>query len=388
MYNVLTLNKIAAVGLNRLGANYTAGDAVENPDAVIVRSASMHDMEMPESLLAIARAGAGVNNIPVADCADKGIVVFNTPGANANAVKELVIAALFLCSRKVVPAIEWAKTLKGQGADVPKLVEKGKAQFAGPEVKGKKLGVIGLGAIGAQVANTAYNLGMDVYGYDPFMSLEAAWSLSRHINHSVNLKEIYENCDYISIHVPYNADTKNYLGAEAISQMKDGVRILNFSRAELVDTAVIKEALASGKVGGYVVDFPTEEVLDVDGIVAIPHLGASTPESEDNCAVMAADEIKKYLEEGSIKNAVMFPDMDCGPVVNYRLCVLHKNIPNTITRLAAVFSEKGLNIENMLSKSKKDYAYTVLDCDSEIDAASLEAVKNIEGVIRVRAIKK
>ncbi len=388
MYNILTLNKIAAVGLNRLGEGYVAGDAIENPDAVIVRSASMHDMEMPESLLAIARAGAGVNNIPVADCADKGIVVFNTPGANANAVKELVIAALFMCSRKVIPAIEWAKTLKGQGADVPKLVEKGKAQFAGPEVKGKKLGVIGLGAIGALVANTAYNLGMDVYGYDPFMSLDAAWSLSRHIKHSVNLKEIYENCDYISIHVPYNADTKGYLGAEAISQMKDGVRILNFARAELVDADVIKEALASGKVGGYVVDFPTEEVLDVDGIVAIPHLGASTPESEDNCAVMAADEVKKYLEEGSIKNAVMFPDLDCGPVENFRLCVLHKNIPNTLTRLAAVFSEQGLNIENMLSKSKKDYAYTVLDCDTAISEASIEAIKAIEGVIRTRVIEK
>lgn len=388
MYNILTLNKIAAIGLNRLGEGFTCGSEIENPDAVIVRSASMHEMEMPESLLAIARAGAGTNNIPVADCAEKGIIVFNTPGANANAVKELVIAGLFLCSRKVIPAIEWAKTLKGNGAEVGAMVEKGKGQFAGPEIKGKKLGVIGLGAIGAMVANTAYNLGMDVYGYDPFMSLDAAWSISRHINHSLNLKEIFENCDYISIHVPLNNNTRHMINAESIATMKDGVRILNFARADLVDSDAMIAALASGKVGGYVVDFPTDEMIGVEGVVAIPHLGASTPESEDNCAVMAADEIKSYLTTGSIKNAVLFPDVDAGLVENVRICIVHRNIPNVLTNASAVLSNLGINIENMLSKSKKDYAYTVLDIATDVSDESIAAIAAIEGVIRIRVIRK
>ncbi|MDR1001796.1 MAG: phosphoglycerate dehydrogenase [Oscillospiraceae bacterium] len=388
MYNILTLNKIAAVGLDRLGSNYNCAETQDAPDAVIVRSASMHDTEMPASLLAIARAGAGVNNIPVDKCAEQGIVVFNTPGANANAVKELVLAGLLLSSRKVVPAIEWAKTLKGKGDEVDKLVEKGKSQFAGPEIKGKKLGVIGLGAIGIMVANTAKSLGMEVYGYDPFMSLDAAWSLSRSINHAKSTKEIFDECDYITIHVPLNAETKNMVNSETIAQMKDGVRILNFSRAALVDSSAIKDALAAGKVSAYVVDFPTDDVLDVEGIIAIPHLGASTPESEDNCAVMAADEVKLFLETGSIKNSVNLPDVDAGSIYVDRICVIHRNIPNVLNQLSSAVSAAGINIDNMLSKSKKDYAYTVMDCAGDIGDSVVDVIGAVEGVLRVRVIRK
>ncbi len=384
--NILTLNKIAACGTDRLGEGYVVGDAVENPAGIMVRSASMHDMEMPASLLAIARAGAGTNNIPCDTCAEQGIVVFNTPGANANAVKELVIAGLFLASRKVVPAIEWAKTLKGEGDAVGKLVEKGKGAFAGPEIQGKTLGVVGLGAIGRLVANAAQALGMTVYGYDPYISVDAAWGLDRAIIHAASLEEVYANCDYITVHVPLTPDTKGCINAAAFAQMKDGVRVLNFSRAALVDSNDMLAALESGKVASYVVDFPTEEMLGVENVVAIPHLGASTPESEDNCAVMAADELKNYLENGNIVNSVNYPSLSAPRTGDTRVCVLHKNIPNVLTTVSAAVSEQGLNIEGMNNASKKDYAYTMMDVTGDVSDDVLANIAAVEGVIRVRKI--
>jgi len=384
--NILTLNKIAACGTDRLGAGYNVGDAVENPVGVLVRSASMHEMEMPESLLAIARAGAGTNNIPCDKCAEEGIVVFNTPGANANAVKELVIAGLFLASRKVVPAIEWAKTLKGEGDAVGKLVEKGKSAFAGPEIQGKTLGVVGLGAIGRLVANAAKSLGMTVYGYDPYISVDAAWGLSRSIIHASSLEEVYANSDYITVHVPLTPDTKGSINAAAFAQMKDGVRVLNFSRAALVDSNDMIAALESGKVASYVVDFPTEEMLGVENVVAIPHLGASTPESEDNCAMMAADEIKNYLENGNIVNSVNYPSLSAPRTGDTRVCVLHKNIPNVLTTVSAAVSDQGLNIEGMNNASKKEYAYTMMDITGDVSDDVLATIAAVEGVIRVRKI--
>lgn len=386
MANILTLNKIAKIGLNRFGEGYTCSDSADNPDAVLVRSASMHDMEFPESLLAIARAGAGVNNIPLDKCAEKGIVVFNTPGANANAVKELVLGAMIMSSRNVLPATAWAKGLKGNGDQVGKMVEKGKSQFVGPEIKGKTLGVIGLGAIGGLVANDAAALGMDVIGYDPFLSVDVALRLSPKVKHVYDIKAIFEQSDIITIHVPLTPETKDLVNAESIATMKDGVRIMNFARGGLVNSADIKAAIESGKVAGYVIDFPDDEVLDVDGIIAIPHLGASTPESEDNCAVMAVDEVKNYLENGSIVHSVNYPDIDAGPVAAKRVCVLHKNVPNVLTKLSAIISNEGLNIENMLSKSKGDYAYSILDFAGDISDSAKASFNDIEGVIRVRFI--
>lgn len=386
MYNVLTLNKISPVGLNRLGEGYTCGDSVENPDAVLVRSASMHEMEMPKSLLAIARAGAGVNNIPLDKCSEEGIVVFNTPGANANAVKELVIAGLLLSSRKITAGIEWAKTLKGNGDAVGKMVEKGKSAFAGPEIKGKTLGVIGLGAIGVLVANVAISLGMDVVGYDPFLSVDGALALSRHIKHVTSLDEIYAESDYITVHVPLTPDTKDIISAQSIDKMKDGVRILNYSRADLVNSDDIVKALSEGKVAAYVTDFATDTVLGVDGVIALPHLGASTPESEDNCARMAADEVKDYLENGNITNSVNFPAVKMARTGEVRYCVLHKNVPSVLQRILAFFSEEGANIENMENKSKKDNAYTIIDATGATKDLT-EHIKGVDGVIRVRVIK-
>ncbi len=384
--DILTLNKIAACGTDRLGDGYTVGDAVTEPVGVLVRSAAMHDMEFPASLLAVARAGAGVNNIPLDRCSDAGIVVFNTPGANANAVKELVIAGLLLASRKVVPAIDWAKTLKGQGAEVGKLVEKGKGQFAGPEILGKKLGVVGLGAIGILVANAAKSLGMEVYGYDPYLSVDAAWSLSRSIHHAANLEQIYAECDYITVHVPLNDGTRGMIGKDSIAAMKDGVRILNFARGELVDGEAMRAALADGKVAAYVVDFPSDDMLCVDNVIAIPHLGASTPESEDNCAMMAADELKAYLERGIIRNSVNFPAMDVEKSGDVRICVLHRNIPNMLAQISAVVSEAGVNIETLTNRSKKDNAYTVLDIIGDVPQSIIDGIQAIDGVIRVRKI--
>lgn len=385
MYNVLTLNKIAKIGLNRLGDNYACSDSIANPDAIMVRSAAMHDMDLPETLLAIARAGAGVNNIPIDKCSDKGIVVFNTPGANANAVKELVIAGLLLSSRKIVDGIAWAKTLKGNGDQVGKMVEKGKSSYAGPEIKGKKLGVIGLGAIGVLVANAATSLGMDVYGYDPFLSVDTAWKLSHHITHAISLDTIFAECDYITIHVPLTPDTKDIICKDSLNKMKDGVRILNFSRADLVNSTDMVAALKAGKASAYVTDFATDEVLGEDGVIALPHLGASTPESEDNCACMASDEIKDYLENGNIVNSVNFPSICMPKSGDVRVCVLHKNTPKLLNSILSAISDNGGNIENMENKSKKDLAYTIIDVTGTATIA--DAINGIEGIIRVREIK-
>lgn len=386
MYNIQTLNKISKIGLSRLGDNYSCADDMANPDAILVRSASMHDMDMPESLLAIARAGAGVNNIPLDKCSEQGIVVFNTPGANANAVKELVIAGLFMSSRKITAGIEWAKTLKGNGDAVGKMVEKGKSSFAGPEIKGKTLGVIGLGAIGVLVANSAIALGMDVIGYDPYLSVHGALQLSKHVHHVTSLDEIFANCDYITVHVPLTPDTKNIICAENIAKMKDGVRILNYSRADLCNSADILVAIESGKVSSYVTDFATDDLLGVDGVIAMPHLGASTPESEDNCAKMAADEIKDYLENGNITNSVNFPAAKMARTGEVRYCVLHKNIPAVLQSILSFVSEQGANVENMENKSRKDYAYTIIDVTGATKDLTAN-IKGVEGVIRVRVIK-
>ncbi len=383
---ICTLNKIAACGTARFGAGYQVGEELQGADGVLVRSAAMHDMALPESLLAIARAGAGVNNIPVEDCSAKGIVVFNTPGANANAVKELVLAGLFLSSRRIVEGANWAQTLKGEGDAVGKLVEKGKSAFAGPELKGKKLGVIGLGAIGVLVANAAVALGMDVYGYDPFLSVDAAWRLSRAVHHAATLEEIYAQCDYITVHVPLTADTTGMLGKDAFAVMKDGVRILNFARAGLVDSKAMLAALESGKVAAYVVDFPTVEMLGVKNVLAIPHLGASTPESEDNCAVMAADELTDYLENGNITHSVNFPDMKVARSGDARICVLHKNVPNMLAQISAVVSAVGINIASMTNKSRKELAYTVLDIEGTAKEAVIRDILAIHDVIRVRLL--
>lgn len=383
--NICTLNKIAACGTDRL-VGYTITDDMANAAGVMVRSAAMHDMDLPDTLLGIARAGAGVNNIPIDKCSEQGIVVFNTPGANANAVKELVLAGLFLASRKVVDGIAWAQTLKGEGDAVGKLVEKGKSAYAGPELLGKKLGVIGLGAIGVLVANAAVALGMDVYGYDPYLSVDAAWKLSRHIHHANTLDEIYAECDYITVHVPLVPDTKGMLNAAAFAAMKDGVRILNFSRAGLVDSDAMLAALEAGKVAAYVVDFPTDEMLGVANVVAIPHLGASTPESEDNCAVMAANQLKAYLEDGNIINSVNFPDVNVPRAGDLRICVLHQNIPNMLAQISSLVSACGVNIESMTNKSRKDLAYTVLDVVGAVADDVPAKIAAIDGIIRVRVL--
>ena len=386
MYKIKTYNKISKSGLEVFDEKYTIGDEVENADGAIVRSAALHDTEFPASLKAIARAGAGTNNIPIDRCSEQGIVVFNTPGANANAVKELVLAGLFLSSRRVVSGIEWAKTLKGNGAEVGKMVEKGKGAFGGPEIKGKKLGVIGLGAIGVMVANAANHLGMTVYGYDPYLSVKSAWNLNHNAVYINDINEIYANCDYITIHVPLVDGTKKMINADTIAKMKDGVRILNFSRAALVDDAALIAALESGKVAAYVTDFPTDEVLGVDGIIAIPHLGASTPESEDNCASMAAKELIDYIENGNIVNSVNLPEVTMPRSGKNRVCVIHKNVPNMLTKITALVSDDGINIENLLNKSRGDYAYTMLDI-GEADIATLEKeINEIDGIIRVRII--
>ncbi len=383
--NIKTYNKISKIGLSVFDDKYNIGDDVENPDGAIVRSASLHDTEFPDTLKAIARAGAGTNNIPIDRCTEEGIVVFNTPGANANAVKELVIAGLLIGSRRVVSSIEWAKTLKGKGDEVGKLVEKGKSAFAGPELKGKKLGVIGLGAIGVLVANAADHLGMEVYGYDPYLSVNSAWNLTHNAIHVFDIKEIFEKCDYITVHVPLNDATKNLINSDNIAKMKDGVRILNFARSGLVNSEDMISALQSGKVASYVVDFPTDEMLDVDGVIAIPHLGASTPESEDNCAKMAAEELMAYLENGDIVNSVNFPNISMPRSGKARICVIHKNIPNIINSITGFVSEEGINIENMLNKSRGDFAYTMIDV-SELSSAISNKISAIEGIIKVRVI--
>ena len=386
MFQIQTLNKISKVGTCRLdAAKYTVADAPENPDAIMVRSAAMHDMEFGSNLLAIARAGAGVNNIPVDKCAEQGIVVFNTPGANANAVKELVVAGLLLSSRKISEAMAWVPSLKDEGDNVGKLVEKGKSQFAGPEIKGKTLGIIGLGAIGALVANVAIDLGMKVVGTDPFLSVGAALRLSPAVQVAKSADEVLAAADYLTIHVPYNADTKGFINAEAIAKMKDGARVLNFARGELVNDADMIAALESGKISCYVTDFPNANTIGVKNIIAIPHLGASTPESEDNCAMMAADELVAYLEQGNIINSVNFPNAEMH-ANGTKLCVLHKNVPTIIAQITAALGDAGKNIDNMVNASKKDNAYTMIDVAGDVADSIVDAVKAIEGVIRVRVI--
>ena len=386
MYRIKCLNKISAVGTSRFGDAYICGEDVENPDAILVRSASMHGTELPANLLAVARAGAGVNNIPLDACSEHGIAVFNTPGANANAVKEIVLAALILSSRKIVSGIEWAETLKGQGAEVAKLVEKGKSQFAGPEISGKTLGVIGLGAVGILVANAANALGMEVYGYDPYLSVDAAWGLSRSVRHARTLDEVFAASDYITIHVPLTPDTKDMIGTESIAKMKDGVRILNFARGGLVVTNDVLAALKTGKISCYATDFPEESLLGKDGVIAVPHLGASTPESEDNCARMAVSELKDYLENGTIRNSVNLPSVSMPRGGFTRICMIHRNLPNTISKLSGILAGAGINIENMESKSRKEYAYTILDVTGDVKDTTSEHLEQLPEIIRARVI--
>lgn len=386
MTKVKCLNPIAACGLDLFSDNYRMTDNVEEAEAVLVRSASMHDMDLPESLIAVARAGAGVNNIPLEDCANKGIVVFNTPGANANGVKELVVAGLLLASRDLMGGYNWVKA-NASDEDIAKKVEKQKKEYAGNEIAGKKLGVIGLGAIGAKVANIAFRLGMEVYGYDPYVSIDAAWSLSRHIKHIKNVEDIYKECDYITIHVPALDSTKGMLNKDAFAMMKDGVRILNFSRDVLVNDEDIKAALESGKVKKYVTDFPNPVIAGVDNVITLPHLGASTDESEDNCAIMAVKQIADYIENGNIKNSVNYPACDAGKCETVaRVCVCHKNIPDMLTRFTGVFSKHSINISNMVSKSKGDWAYTILDVESEVSEDDQKDIEAVEGVVKVRVI--
>ena len=389
MYNIKLLNKISPVGTSLFDkANYNVGEDVENEDGILLRSADMHSYEMKENLLAIARSGAGTNNIPVGDCAEKGIVVFNTPGANANAVKELAICALLLSCRKIADSIAWAKSIAGEGDAIPKMVEKGKGQFVGPELAGKTLGIIGLGAIGAKLANIARSLGMTVYGYDPFITVDAAWQLKTDIRHALSEEEIYANCDFISMHIPCNDQTRGKFCAETFAKMKDGVRIINLARGELVNDDDMAAALESGKVASYVTDFPNAKTLAMAGAVCIPHLGASTPESEDNCARMATEQMIDFLENGNIKNSVNFPNVTMERSAgSARLCVIHRNIPNMISTVSAAMAAKGINIENIISKSKKDYAYTMLDVVGDVSDATLQHLYEVEGIIRVRVIK-
>lgn len=386
MFQIKTLNKISDVGLSKFDTTqYTYGDNIENPDAIMVRSASMHDMDLPESLLAIARAGAGVNNIPVADCAQKGIVVFNTPGANANAVKELVICGMLLASRKITRAIDWCKTIKDEGENVGKTVEKGKSAFAGPEIKNKTLAVIGLGAIGRLVANAAVDLGMQVIGYDPF--LEDTSVLKPGITVNNNLEEIFPVADYITVHVPLTPDTKELICAKTIGTMKDTVRILNFARGDLANSADIIAALEEGKMAAYVTDFPSADLIDVDGVIAIPHLGASTPESEENCASMGALELIDFLENGNIKNSVNMPAVSMSRTGVARITVIHKNQPNMIATITDTISKDGVNIASFEDKNRGEIAYSIIDADSAISNTVLSDIKKIDGVIRVRVIK-
>ena len=387
MKNIKLMNKIAKIGTDVFDKNvYNVSDSIENPDAIMVRSANLHDMSFGDNLLAIARAGAGVNNIPVEECANRGIVVFNTPGANANGVKELAVCALLLASRDVVGGVKWAESLQGTEG-VAKAVEAGKSQFAGCEIAGKTLGVIGLGAIGGMVAGIATHLDMKVVGCDPYISVDGAWHLNHHVTQAATYEDIYKTADYITLHVPATPTTKNMINAESIAMMKDGVKIINLSRADLVNAADVKAALESGKISAYVTDFPTEDILGVKGVVAIPHLGASTEESEDNCAVMAAVELDNYLRYGNIKNSVNFPAVEMPMTTGVRVCVLHANVPTIISQVTTVLSEAGVNIENLTNKSKGDNAYTVLDITGNVDCSAAEKIEAIADVFKVRIIK-
>lgn len=387
MVKVNCLNPIAACGTDLFNEQYEMTEEFSEANAVLVRSASMHELTLSDNLAAIARAGAGVNNIPLDACAEKGIVVFNTPGANANGVKELVVAGLMLASRDLMGGYNWVKE-NASDENIAKMVEKQKKQYAGNEIAGKKLGVIGLGAIGAKVANIAFRLGMEVYGYDPFVSIDAAWSLSRHIKHITNIEDIYKECDYITIHVPALKDTIGMLNKDAFALMHDGMKILNFSRDTLVNDADMKEALASGRVAKYVTDFPNPAIAGLDNVITLPHLGASTEESEDNCAIMAVKEIMDYMENGNIKNSVNYPACDMGVCDSAaRIAINHKNIPNMITQFTKVFADQNINVTNMISKSRGDWAYCMLDLDGVPADTLVEVLKSIDGVVKVRVIK-
>ena len=387
MYNVKCLNPIAKIGTDGFTDAYQFTDDVNDADAVLVRSASMHEIEPSDKLLAVARAGAGVNNIPIEKYAEEGVVVFNTPGANSNGVKELVLAGMLLASRDIIGGSNWVLDNKAD-ADIAKTAEKEKKNFAGTEIAGKKLGVIGLGAIGAKVANAATHLGMEVYGYDPYVSIDAAWSLSRSIKHITNVNDIYANCDFITIHVPLLDSTKGMIGAEAISQMKDGVVILNFARDILCDEDAVLAGIESGKIHRYVTDFANPKVAGKAGVICTPHLGASTEESEDNCAVMAVKEIRDFIENGNVVNSVNYPRCEAGVCQTAsRITVCHKNIPNMLTQFTGIFAKEGINVPEMVSKSKGDFAYTIIDADAPATDGIVEALKAIEGVVRVRVVK-
>jgi len=387
MFKIQTLNKIATVGLDNLPReNYETSTEMQNPDAILLRSFKMHDMELPNSLQAIARAGAGVNNIPIEKCSEKGIVVFNTPGANANGVKEIVLSSLFLASRNIIGGVQWTRSLENEGDMVPKLVEKGKSNFGGCEIKGKKLGVIGLGAIGVMVANDAISLGMDVIGYDPFISVEAAWSLSSKVNRANALEVLLSEADYITMHLPLMEQTKGFINDEKFAMMKDGVKLLNFARGGLVNNISLKKALDSEKVACYITDFPDVDLLNIKNIIPIPHLGASTGESEDNCAIMAIKQLKDFLEHGNIKNSVNFPNCQMARTASFRLIVYNKNIPNMLSQITAFLAEQNINIVDMINKSRGDYAYNMIDIDNAITNEQLDNIKNTPGVITANLI--
>ncbi len=390
MYKIQTLNKISAKGLDEFDReHYEIASEILNPDAILVRSGDMHTMDVPETLKAIARAGAGTNNIPISQMSDKGVVVFNTPGANANAVKELVIAALFIASRPIIQAHEWAKTLTGNGANIPDMAEKGKSQFVGPEIKGKTLGVIGLGAIGAKVANTASELGMKVIGFDPFISVDSAWALSRSIKKAESLDALLSKSDYITLHLPQTADTKALINADRIASMKKGVRVLNFSRGGLVVNEDMIAALKDGKISCFVSDFTDEELLQCPNVICLPHLGASTPEAEENCAVMAVNQIRDFLETGAIVNSVNFPKCKIDepiPANGTRLAISNKNIPNMVGQITTVLADAKQNISAMINHNRDEIAYNLIDIEGSVDEDTLNKLRNIEGIINVRAI--
>lgn len=384
-FTIKTLNGISDNGLKKFGDNYNIDNQSETPDAIVVRSASLHDMSFPDTLHCIARAGAGVNNIPIDRCTEDGIVVFNTPGANANAVKELAVAALLLSSRKIVDGVNWVRSLEGD--DISKDIEKGKSQFVGPEIRNKRLGIIGLGAIGVMVANAAVNMDMKVYGYDPYISVEHAWGLSRSVKKADDLNKLFSKCDYITLHIPLTDQTKGMLNSEVFEKMKPGMRILNLSRGGLVNDDDLIDALNKGWVSTYITDFPDAKIINVPGVIPIPHLGASTPESEDNCAIMAVMQTSDFLENGNIKNSVNFPSCDLGiRMAKHRLTIAHRNIPKMLGQISAVLSEQGVNIVNMINRSRGNYAYTMVDLESEIADENVKRINDIDGVIRVRVL--
>ncbi len=384
MKEILKLNPISGKVNDILGENYTITDKAENPEGILVRSFDMHEYEIPSSVLCVARAGAGVNNIPCDAYAEKGIVVFNTPGANANAVTELVITALLLGSRKIVPAIDWVKGIKDE-EDISKLVEKGKKQFVGREISGKKLGIIGLGAIGAKVANSAVSLGMQVLGYDPYLSVVNALHLSHHVDITNNLDDIYKSCDYVTIHVPYLKDNHHMIDASKIALMKKGTVLINCARGELVDNQAVLDGINAGKIGRYITDFPAKEIIGIDNVICIPHLGASTPEAEDNCAVMAAKELKNYIENGNINNSVNYPNCSAPRTSNCRLAILHLNQRNMIAQFTTILADKHINIDNLVNASKGNFAYTLIDIEN-IDDDAFKAMSEIDGIIKIRKI--